>query len=204
MELLIATHNEAKFNRYKNLLADIPGLSMQSLSGANIHQKIEEPYSTSIENAIHKAKEYARLAMKTTLAIDESVRTNFLPNDEQPGVFVRRMNKGHELTDQAVLAFWKETFKKYPHKDRRFIWEFGIACCSPSEVLSSTIVKREDRVSENFSDVVVKGYPMDSFLIQPGLDRPASECAQEEKTAADKKVFSEFVAEFRQWLKKGE
>ena len=167
MELLIATHNEAKFNRYKNLLADIPGLSMQSLSGANIHQKIEEPYSTSIENAIHKAKEYARLAMKTTLAIDESVHTNFLPDDEQPGVFVRRINKGRTLTDQEMLAFWKEAFKKYPHKDRRLIWEFGIACCSPSDVLGSAIVKREDKVTENFSNVIVKGYPMDSFLIQP-------------------------------------
>lgn len=203
MELLIATHNEAKFKRYRNLLSGIPGLSLHSLTDAGILHKADEPHQTSLENAIYKAKEYARLAMKATLAIDESAHTNFLPNDEQPGVFVRRSNQGKELTDQELLDFWRDTFKKYPHNDRRFIWEFGIALSSPMEdILGSMVVRREDRVAEQFSSIVPKGYPMDNFLIPPGLTRSVAECSQDEKNEADRKVFGPFVHEFKGWLSK--
>jgi hypothetical protein len=205
VEVLIATHNKAKFNRYRNLLSDIPGLTLQTLKEAGIQDKVDEPYGTSIENAIHKAREYARLSKKATLAIDESAHTNFLPNDEQPGVFVRRSNRDIEFTDQGLLDFWRETFKKYPHNDRRFIWEFGIALSSPSqEILGSMIVRREDRVAEPFSTIVLKGYPMDNFLIPPGLSKPVAECTQDEIDEADGRVFGPFVKAFRQWLRKGE
>jgi hypothetical protein len=204
MELLIATHNEAKFNRYRNLLSDIPGLILQSLKEVGIQHKADEPHGTSLENAIHKAKEYARLSMRATLAIDESAHTNFLPNDEQPGVFVRRSNQGRELTDRELLDFWRETFKKYPHGDRRFIWEFGIAFSTPlQEIVGSMIVRREDRVAESFSTIVPKGYPMDNFLIPPGLGKPVAECSRGEIAEADKVVFGSFVEAFRSWLDKG-
>jgi Ham1 family len=204
MELLIATHNEAKFNRYRNLLSDIPGLFLQSLKGAGIPQKVDEPHQTSLENAIHKAKEYARLSQKATLAIDESAHTNFLLDDEQPGVFVRRSNQGKELTDQELLDFWREAFKKYPHPDRRFIWEFGIALASPSaQILGSTVVRREDRVANRFSSLAPKGYPMDNFLIPPGLDKPVADCSKQEIMEADKMVFRPFLTTFQGWLRKG-
>lgn len=204
MELLIATHNQAKFNRYRNLLSEVPGLTFQSLNDVGVQHKAEEPHGTSVENAIHKAKEYARLAMKATLAIDESANTNFLPNHEQPGVFVRRSNQGRELTDEELLAFWRETFKKYPHSDRRFIWEFGIALASSSaEILGNAVVKREDRVSESFSALAPKGYPMDSFLIPPGLDKPISDYQGDEMAKVDRKIFGPFIHQFRRWLKDG-
>jgi len=64
-------------------------------------------------------------------------------------------------------------------------------------------VKREDRVAEQFSSIIKKGYPMSSFLILPGLSKPAAECSDDESGEADKKVFAPFVSEFRLWLKRG-
>ena len=51
-----------------------------------------EPYNEVLDNAIIKAKEYASLSQLPVLAIDEALKTNFLPDSEQPGAFVRRFS----------------------------------------------------------------------------------------------------------------
>lgn len=90
MKLIVATHNPAKALRYKRLLGVFPALLVNSLADESIALKLDEPYATSAENAIHKAKGYATHTGTLTLGIDESVTTNFLPPEDQPGVFVRR------------------------------------------------------------------------------------------------------------------
>ena len=48
--------------------------------------KVDEPFATSMENAWHKARYYARLVRIPVLAVDEELYTNFLPEHLQPGV----------------------------------------------------------------------------------------------------------------------
>lgn len=106
MKILIATHNQSKFKRYYNLLVDIPQIELISLSELGINDKVDEPFDNALENAIHKAKTYGNLSNLITLAIDDECHTNFLPSNEQPTVYVRRLNKDKkEFTDTEVLSF---------------------------------------------------------------------------------------------------
>lgn len=148
-------------------------------------------------------REYSRLSGLPTLAVDEAVMTNFLPENEQPGVFIRRARKHHELTDLEIIEFWKETFQKYPHTNKKFIWNMAIAYHAPRlDKPKFTHHIREDRVSERFSKNFRPGYPMDSFLIFPDQDRPVGDLTDEEKLASDKKSFADFIEDFKIWINK--
>jgi len=83
MQILIATHNQAKFDRYKNILSQINGLKIFSLSDLKISEKVEENYTTNTENAMHKAITYGNISGLITIGVDEAVMTNFLPDNEQ-------------------------------------------------------------------------------------------------------------------------
>ncbi len=200
-QILIATHNPGKFSRFKGLVSDLGDFTCLSLNDAGISHKVEEPYDTPLENAILKVRQYSRLSGLPTLAVDEAVTTNFLPENEQPGVFIRRALKGRELTDLEIIDFWKNVFQKYPQEEKNFIWNMAIVFTH--ENLDSpkyTHHKRIDRVAKVFSKNFRPGYPMDSFLIFPDQDRPVGDLTDEEKLNSDKKSFHDFIEDFKNWI----
>lgn len=195
--ILIATHNKAKLKRYQGLFADITGLKLVTLEELGITLKADEPFSTPDSNSAYKAKTYGELSQLPTIAIDEAVRTNFLPDHEQPGVFVRRFRKGAELSDSEVLNVWREIFATYPTPNRQFIWDFSLSYYDPKSGESKTVQAiQKNSISEKFSDIIDPGYPMSSFLIPEGYTRPSSELSQAERLQADQirlKPFWEFI-----------
>ena len=193
-KILLATHNEAKIRRYRALFGDISGLELLTLTDLGVSAKVDEPFATAEENSAHKAREYGRLSQLPTIAIDEAVRTNFLPENEQPGVFVRRLTKGRELSDSEVLAAWQDILRAYPHDDRQFIWNFCLSFYDPEKEEGRQVsCVQINTVTEKFSASIDHGYPMSSFLIPEGSDRPHSELSEEERLAVDKRVLSSFV-----------
>lgn len=202
MKILFATHNLAKLRRYKNILRDITNLHLVSLKEVQINDKVPEPYSTALENAEFKAKEYAKLAHIPTLAVDEAVTTNFLPNNEQPGVYVRRFaNKETAMSDEELLYMWSEIFKKYPQEDKQFIWDYSIAYYNPAtNKLFSTKVIMYSTVAKVFSSNRQKGYPMSSFLIHKDQGKPYAELSENEAIVLDRETFKDLITLFPQWI----
>lgn len=203
MKLLVATHNPSKFQRYKRLLNGIPNLELLSLVDVGITDKVNEPFYNARDNAEYKAKEYAKMSGLPTIAIDEATSTNFLPDNEQPGVFVRRFtNKEKEMTDEESLAVWHELFQKYPQNPKRFIWDFSIAYYNPQfDELHYSKVIMKSTVAEKFSDQIEKGYPMSSFLVVDGSTKPYVQLSDEEKLEVDKSFFKDFIHDFKSWVK---
>jgi hypothetical protein len=194
MTILFATHNKGKIKRYRELFRDIQNLNLMTLEEMGISFKADEPYHTPEENAIHKARTYGKLSNMPTIAIDEAVETNFLPDHEQPGVFVRRFRKGKELSDTEVLEAWKEIFTIYPASDHLFTWDFRIAYFNPqNDNLRTSKVTQLNSVAKEFSKVIDPGYPMSSFLIPEGFDRPHSELSPEECLWTDTRTLRPFI-----------
>lgn len=125
--ILLATHNEGKIKRYKALFKDIKNLKILTLKDLEVSLKVDEPFNTPLENSAHKARQYGEHTNVATIAIDEAVLTNFLPDDQQPGVFVRRLSRGKDLSDVEVLQKWKEIFLRHPKADKKFIWDFRLS-----------------------------------------------------------------------------
>ncbi|HZJ34851.1 MAG TPA: non-canonical purine NTP pyrophosphatase, partial [Candidatus Angelobacter sp.] len=132
MKVLIATHNLAKLKRYKKILGLIDNIEIVSLTDMGISEKVEENYTTNTENALHKARVYGELSGLITVAADEALMTNFLPDNEQPGVYARRFSADKsELTDNEVINVWRKIFDLYPQPDKQFIWSFAVAFYNP-------------------------------------------------------------------------
>jgi XTP/dITP diphosphohydrolase len=199
MKLLLATHNQGKIKRYRNLFSNLKNLELITLADLNITVKVDELFSTPEENSIHKAREYGKLSQLPTIAIDEAVTTNFLPKNEQPGVLVRRFKENRELSDLEILDLWRDIFKNYPSQELKFIWDFSLSYYHPKTEDSQTVKTVQlDSVAKEFSKIINPGYPMSSFMIPDGLTKTHSELTEEESLLVDQsnlKPFLDFVRE---------
>lgn len=202
MEVLIATHNQAKFKRYKKILESISNLEIVSLLDVGILEKVEENFETNNENALHKAKIYGELSGKITLVIDEAVMTNFLPDNEQPGVYVRRFGNGKkELSDKEVISAWKEIFNLYPQDDKKFIWNFALAYFNPqNSSMESFQVEQISYVAHKFSDKDTGGYPMSAILSPFKGGEAYLEIIETAREQVDRENFAYFLEVFDKWL----
>jgi hypothetical protein len=192
--ILLATHNKGKIQRYRALFGAFKDLELLTLNDLNITEKVDEPFATAMENSVHKAKCYAEISGLPTIAIDEAVTTNFLPDNEQPGVFVRRFGGGKELSDAEVLEVWQKVFASCPNHEHEFVWDFSLSYYDPaSDDLKTVQAEQIDSVALNFSKVIDPGYPMSSFLISQHADRPHSELGVAGFLAVDQKTLKPFL-----------
>lgn len=199
MKLLLATHNQGKIKRYRNLFSEIKNLELITLADLNITVKVEEPFNTPEENSLHKAREYGKLSKLPTIAIDEAVTTNFLPADEQPGVLVRRFKENRELSDLEILDLWRGIFAKHPNQDLKFIWDFSLSYYNSENEENQTIKAGQiDTVASEFSKIIDPGYPMSSFMIPQNSIKTYSELSEVEYLLVDQtnlKPFLDFVSQ---------
>lgn len=195
--ILLATHNKGKIKRYKALFKSIKNLKIITLSDLEIDMKVDEPFNSPEENSAYKASQYGKLSNLPTIAVDEAVETNFLPDNEQPGVFVRRLHAKRELSDTEVLTKWRDLFLKYPIENKKFIWDFKMSYYDPksNEIQTSGAVQI-DTVALEFSNIITPGYPMSSFLVPKGFTKPYSELNKKESLVVDKinlRLFFELI-----------
>ena len=99
MQLVIATKNNGKVKELARILADLP-VTLRSL---NDFENVSEPEETGvdfIENAVLKAREYARQTGHWTVADDSGLEVEAL--DNAPGVFSARY-AGENATSQERI-----------------------------------------------------------------------------------------------------
>ncbi|MBE0690857.1 MAG: non-canonical purine NTP pyrophosphatase, partial [Anaerolineae bacterium] len=88
MRLLIASTNPGKIREYGQMFGDLD-LETLGLRAVGLETLVvDEPFATFEENAIHKAKTYARASGLTTLADDSGLEVDAL--DGRPGVYTAR------------------------------------------------------------------------------------------------------------------
>ncbi len=111
-QLLIATHNPAKFEEFKELLKDYP-VDLLSLKDLDITDKAPEEGETFEVNAVNKAKFYYQLSKLPTLADDSGLEIDVL--NGWPGVTSRRIFTGSnkEATDEELI---NETLRRLQGK----------------------------------------------------------------------------------------
>lgn len=90
-EVLFATGNASKVARYKDKLLE-KGIKLISLKDIDIDIDVDENGNTAIENATIKAKAYSEATNLPTLATDDTMFIEGIPDEIQPGIFVRRVN----------------------------------------------------------------------------------------------------------------
>ena len=170
-QIIFATSNQSKSKRFSKGLKEL-GIEVLSLKDIDVKLDVEEDGSTAIENALIKARECYKKTKKPSMGMDDTLYMEGVPEDLQPGLFVRRVN-GKSLTDEEALEYYTNLVKEYG-KDGRINckWIYGLAVINDKgEESTYTWSKDNFYMVSSRSDKINPGYPLNSISKYKRLDK---------------------------------
>ena len=195
-KVLFATGNPSKAKRFSKGLLD-KGIEVITLKDIAKDIEINEDGKNAIENAIIKAKAYAEVVDMPVFAMDDNLYLENVPEEKQPGVFVRRVN-GKRLTDEEMLQHYTGLVKEYGKEGKLDCkWVYGMAVINEKKEISTyTWEKGGFYFVEKISDKIRAGYPLDSISINKKLNKYFTDITPEDKKmlSEDESDVVEFIA----------
>ena len=195
-KVLFATGNPSKAKRFSKGLLD-KGIEVITLKDIEKDIEINEDGKNAIENAIIKAKAYAEVVDMPVFAMDDNLYLENVPEEKQPGVFVRRVN-GKRLTDEEMLQHYTGLVKEYGKEGKLDCkWVYGMAVINEKKEISTyTWEKGGFYFVEKISDKIRAGYPLDSISINKKLNKYFTDITPEDKkmSSEDESDVVEFIA----------
>lgn len=110
IKLFYATNNKSKLHNMRFRLQNCP-IEVLCPDDLNLHIEVEENGSTAVENVLHKASEYYKKVQLPTIAADSGVALTGVAEEDQPGLYVRRVN-GKVLTDDEMIDHYASLARK--------------------------------------------------------------------------------------------
>ena len=179
-QIIFATTNESKAKRFSKGLKE-HGIEVLSLKDIDMKLDVEEDGTTAIENALIKARECYRLTKKPCMGMDDTLYMEGIPEDRQPGLFVRRVN-GKSLTDEEAIDYYTNLVKEYG-KDGKINckWVYGLAVINEKgEEFNYSWSKDDFYMVSNRSNKINPGYPLNSISKYKKLDKYFTEVTDED------------------------
>lgn len=194
-EIIFATGNISKGKRFeKGLLEN--NIKTLTLKDVNIKLNIEENGQNAIENAKIKARECYRVTNKPSMGMDDTLYLEGVPEDKQPGLFVRRVN-GKTLSDDEMIEHYLKLVKDYGKNGRlNTKWIYGMVVINDKgEEFEYTWKKDNIYMVDTVSDVINPGYPLNSITKLKMIDKYLTELTEEdkEKTKVDESDVIDFI-----------
>lgn len=174
-KILVATSNPGKLREYRLLLADLP-IEVVSLTEAGVTETVEETGQTFAENAVLKAKTYARQTGLITLADDSGLEVDALGG--QPGVRSSRF-AGPGANDRQRIELLLHNLAQVPWERRTARFKAVVALATPDGH-----VETFEGVCEGFITDVPRGrhgFGYDPVFYLPELGRTMAELPPEVK-----------------------
>ena len=180
MKVLFATTNKARVRYYALRLRE-KGIDLVTLDDLGISAMPDENGNNPLDNAIIKAKEYARLSGLLTISIDDGLFLDGVPTEEQPGTNVRRVN-GKRLNDEEMIEYYTGLVNKYGNAGelKGYIFK-GIAVVF-GDNLESYQKKLPRCYTNKQSKIIDAGYPLSSIQMISKFNKFKSELTREEES----------------------
>ena len=180
-QILFATGNQTKSKRFSKGLLE-KGIEVLSLKDIDTNVSVEENGNTAIENALIKARAYHEETGMSVMGMDDTLYLEGVPEDKQPGLFVRRVND-KELSDEEMIEHYINLVKEYG-KDGKLNckWVYGLAVINElGEENTYTWEKDNFYMVDTPSDKINPGYPLNSISKYKGIDKYFTEITEEDK-----------------------
>ena len=179
-QIIFATSNATKSKRFSKGLKEL-GIEVLSLKDIDVKLDIEEDGSTAIENALLKARACYKKTKKPCMGMDDTLYMEGVPEDMQPGLFVRRVN-GKNLTDEEMIEHYTNLVKKYGINGRiNCKWIYGLAVINENgEKTTYSWFKDDFYMTSSRSDKINPGYPLNSISKYKKLDKYFTEVTLED------------------------
>lgn len=193
-KILFATNNQSKINRFKDGLIK-RNIELISLADLNLNIDVEENGKDAIENALIKARAYKDIVNMPVLAMDDNLFLEGVPDAEQPGTNVRRV-QGKRLTDEEMLQHYISLVDRFGIDGKITArWIYGIAIINDKEYTYTW--SKSDFYLVNMSTVKRNvGYPLNSISINKKLNKYFTDMTEEDKLQSeeDESEIIDFIA----------
>lgn len=156
---------------------------------------INENGKTAIENAIIKAKAYYDATGITTMAVDDTMYIEDIPEEKQPGVFVRRVN-GKRLSDEEMIEYYTNLAKTYGKNGKLLTkWILGMVIIKDGKISTYKGVTDEYYLVDTPAKDRKEGYPLSSILINKKVGKYDIYLTEDDKKIgkADDSGFIDFI-----------
>ena len=193
MKVLFATTNPAKIKRYSEKLKE-KNIEILTIKDLGINLKPEETGKNAIENAYIKAKTYYDATKITTIGMDNNLFIEGLPDEKQPGTYVRRIN-GKELNDDEMIEYYTKLVKEYGGK-LTAKWIYGMVIYNGKEVKQYSWSKSHFYLIDKPCQKRNPGYPLDSMSIMPECNKYFVDLTEEDRNKNKENYREDEVIDF--------
>lgn len=193
--VLFATGNQSKVLRFKDKLLkkDIEIISINDLD-----EKIDvvENGTDAISNALIKARSYADIVSIPVFAMDDTLYIDNIPEDKQPGMYVRRVN-GKRLSDMEMIEYYSNLAHTYSSDGKLTCrWVYGMAVINNGKESTYTFSKDDFYLVDKANSKINPGYPLNSVSVNKKLNKYFVDMTDDDKlkVAEDESDVIEFIA----------
>lgn len=164
MKLLYATSNNSKVH---NMHRRLEGMPIEIVTPKNLGIQIDvvEDGKTAVQNATKKAQAYYDKTKLPTIAGDSGLFIDGIPDDKQPGLFVRRVN-GKTLTDDEMIEYYTKLIESIGGKSTGY-YVTGLALVTEEGLVTTEISENKFILSSTISKNSHRGNPLDVMTIDP-------------------------------------
>ena len=194
-KVLFATGNQTKAKRFTNGLKE-RGIEVLTIKDINEEIEIVENGKNAIDNALIKARAYSKITSLPVFAMDDTLYIENIPEEKQPGMFIRRVN-GKRLNDDEVIEHYTNLVKMYGNEGKltcRYV--YGIAVINNGKESTYSWSKGDFYMVEKPSDRIKPGYPLDTISINKKINKYFTDITEEDKAKLheDERDVIEFLA----------
>ena len=180
-KIVFATGNPTKAKRFSKGLLEY-NIEVLSLKDLNVKLANDENGNTAIENALIKARECFEETNMPSIGMDDTLYLENVPNDKQPGLFVRRVN-GKNLTDEEMIIHYTNLVKKYGKNGKlNCKWIYGLAVIDEFGNENTYSWYKDDfYMVDTPSDKINPGYPLNSISKYKSINKYFTDITDEDK-----------------------
>lgn len=193
--VLFATSNQSKVLRFKDKLLK-KGIEIISINDLDEKIDVVENGTDAISNALIKARSYADIVSIPVFAMDDTLYIDNIPEDKQPGMYVRRVN-GKRLSDMEMIEYYSNLAHTYSSDGKLTCrWVYGMAVINNGKESTYTFSKDDFYLVDKANSKINPGYPLNSVSVNKKLNKYFVDMTDDDKlkVAEDESDVIEFIA----------
>ena len=193
--VLFATGNQSKVLRFKDKLLK-KGIEIISINDLDEKIDVVENGTDAISNALIKARSYADIVSIPVFAMDDTLYIDNIPEDKQPGMYVRRVN-GKRLSDMEMIEYYSNLAHTYSSDGKLTCrWVYGMAVINNGKESTYTFSKDDFYLVDKANSKINPGYPLNSVSVNKKLNKYFVDMTDDDKlkVAEDESNVIEFIA----------
>ena len=179
-KVLFATENASKAKRFKDKLLK-NNIEIITINDLAEKISVEENGKDAIENALIKARAYSEIENISVFAMDDNLYIDEVPEEKQPGMYVRRVN-GKRLSDDEMIEYYSSLAHEYGKEGKLTCrWVYGIAVINNGIESTYTWNKEDFYIVDRPSNKINPGYPLNTISVNKKLNKYFIDLTSEDK-----------------------